>query len=190
TGQEALNRLRNTEKPYDLILLDHGLPDCTGLDILGQLQALSPHSPVVMITGYDNEEFAVMSLRAGASDYLPKTADYYTNLPRVIQTNLERQRLRDAVHQYQNKLKEKVAELVTTAEQLRKANEMLHNAHRKKIEEFSTLQQIYRIFNNITNLKKICLQLTENTSKLFGAERCSLVLYDDRTNEDIAQSPH
>ena len=75
TGQEALERLRDSEKPYDLILLDHGLPDCTGLDILDQIQTLSPHSPVVMITGYDNEEFAVMSLRAGASDYLPKTAD-------------------------------------------------------------------------------------------------------------------
>jgi diguanylate cyclase (GGDEF)-like protein len=190
TGREAIALLKSVETPFDIILLDHGLPDCTGLEILAQIKEISPNTPVVMITGYDNDEFAVMSLRAGASDYLAKTTDYYTNLPRVIQTNLERQRLREEVHGYQKRLTEKVSELEAATEQLRRANSLLNEAHRKKLEEFSGLQQIYRVFNNVTDLKKVCKQLTESTAQLLGAERCALALYDDRTSEVIAQTPH
>src|SRR4051794_9037499 len=84
TGKEALERLK-TASFFNLILLDHGLPDCTGLELLQQIKELSPQTPVVMITGQDNDEFAVTCLRMGASDYLAKTSNYYDLLPRVIQ---------------------------------------------------------------------------------------------------------
>ena len=59
----------------DLIFLDVGLPDQSGLDVLRELKRLSPDTPVVMLTANDNSRFAVQALRSGAEDYLIKPAE-------------------------------------------------------------------------------------------------------------------
>ncbi|MEW6731417.1 MAG: diguanylate cyclase [Acidobacteriota bacterium] len=189
TVQEALTALVSANPPFSLILLDHKLPDGTGLEALGRIRELAPDCPVVMITGYIDDEFAVTSLRAGASDYLPKTVDYYFNLPHIVQTNLERQRLRKEVQQYQAQLTEKVAELEKATEQLRKMNALIAEAHQEKMAELAGLLQIYSVFNHVTDLKKLSRRLTVRTSKLVGAERCSLALYVEDSNKIIALTP-
>src|SRR6266849_1197558 len=60
---------------FDLMLLDYHLPRLTGLDILRELQGQA-HPPVIMMTGQDDIATAVETLRAGAADYVPKTADW------------------------------------------------------------------------------------------------------------------
>ncbi len=187
TGQAALDRL--TTANFDLVLLDYCLPDYNGLEMLKRINTIAPQTPVVMITCYDNEEFAVACLRAGASDYLPKTTNYFANLPRIIQTNLERQRLREELRQYQGRLTEKVKELETATEQLRLVNALIDQAHRERLNELSGLQEIYRIFNYATDLKRICRRLADRAAQLISAEKCSLALYDDKSNELLAQSP-
>ena len=60
--------------PPDVMLLDVGLPDGSGLDFLRELDGTVP-SDIVLITGNGSVEAAVDAIRHGASDYLTKPAD-------------------------------------------------------------------------------------------------------------------
>jgi DNA-binding response OmpR family regulator len=61
-----------TEQPYDVIVLDLGLPGKTGLEVLGEWRASEVHTPVLILTARDAWHERVDGLRAGADDYLGK----------------------------------------------------------------------------------------------------------------------
>ena len=56
----------------DLVLLDHRLPDRTGLDILPELRSIWPSLPVIMMTGYGSEWICAAAFKLGVADYLRK----------------------------------------------------------------------------------------------------------------------
>lgn len=58
----------------DLVLLDVGLPDQSGLDLLPQLRQRHPDVGIVMLTAYGDAETRVASLETGADAYLVKGA--------------------------------------------------------------------------------------------------------------------
>jgi len=65
----ALSRL----KP-DVILMDIGLPDISGIDATRQIKLLAPDTAVVALTIHEDEEYFFKMLEAGASGYVPKRA--------------------------------------------------------------------------------------------------------------------
>ena len=68
-GKEALDLLKL--KKYDLILLDHDMPEITGLELLDYIKKNAPQTKIVMITGYaEMENFAAKEM--GADEYLTK----------------------------------------------------------------------------------------------------------------------
>lgn len=69
TGQEALDSLNPS---IEAIILDHGLPGMDGIQTLVRIRERDPQVPVVMLTGLNDAETAVQTLRAGADDYLTK----------------------------------------------------------------------------------------------------------------------
>lgn len=69
-GQEVFEQLRKDN--YDLVLLDIAMPGRGGLDILKQLKSQEPNLPVLMLSMYPEEQYAVRTLKAGASGYLTK----------------------------------------------------------------------------------------------------------------------
>ncbi|MDZ8120157.1 response regulator transcription factor [Pontiella agarivorans] len=69
-GSDALTCFNN-RKP-DLILLDLGLPDMDGLDVLNRIRETDPILPVILITARDKIDDRVRGLDAGADDYLVK----------------------------------------------------------------------------------------------------------------------
>ncbi len=69
SGQEGLQK--TAEVHPQLILLDHGLPDISGLEVLKKLRAWSK-TPVIFLTVRDGEEDKVQALDEGADDYLTK----------------------------------------------------------------------------------------------------------------------
>lgn len=72
-GPAALQRLRRGD--IDVLLLDIALPGRDGLDVLRQARVEHPRLPVLMLSTYPDRQYAVRSLKLGASGYLNKSAD-------------------------------------------------------------------------------------------------------------------
>lgn len=70
TAAEALQCVHG--KKWDIVLLDLTLPGRGGLDVLGELKAVQPNLPVLVLSMHAESEFAVRVLKAGASGYLTK----------------------------------------------------------------------------------------------------------------------
>ncbi len=70
------------EAPFDLVLLDVGLPDDDGIEIARHLRGLSPSLGIVMYTGQGKTADRVRGLRAGVDAYLVKP----TEMDEVIET--------------------------------------------------------------------------------------------------------
>jgi two-component system nitrogen regulation response regulator GlnG len=70
SGEEALARIRQ-EAP-EVILLDVGLPDMDGFEVLTGIKAHDKTIPVIMVTAHGKTHDAVRAIRAGAYDYLSK----------------------------------------------------------------------------------------------------------------------
>lgn len=69
-GRDAL--LQGATEPYDLIVLDLGLPGMPGLDVLQQWRSNGLATPVLILTARDSWAERIEGLKAGADDYLTK----------------------------------------------------------------------------------------------------------------------
>ena len=81
SGHDALEHASRA----DLILLDHQLPDTTGIDLLPRLIARPDPPSVIVVTGEGNETLAAAALRAGADDYLAKDGKLRGLLPEIVE---------------------------------------------------------------------------------------------------------
>jgi two-component system cell cycle response regulator len=81
----------------DVIVLDLNLPDTTGLQTLRRIMEYVPETPVIVLTGSDDEETGIRALQSGAQDYLVKDQIDSRSLPRALRYALERHRLKAAV---------------------------------------------------------------------------------------------
>jgi DNA-binding NarL/FixJ family response regulator len=69
-GYEVLEKVKKND--FDVLLLDISMPGKSGLDILKELKAEKPKLPVLVLSMYPEEQYAIRVLRAGASGYLTK----------------------------------------------------------------------------------------------------------------------
>lgn len=70
SGTQAIDMARAGD--FDVVLLDISMPDKNGVDTLKSLKHLRPNLPVLMLSGYAEEQYAINLIRAGASGYLTK----------------------------------------------------------------------------------------------------------------------
>lgn len=69
-AQEVLDQIR--KRTWDVLVLDINLPDRSGLDLIGEVKRERPDLPILVLTIYAEEQFAVRALRSGASGYVTK----------------------------------------------------------------------------------------------------------------------
>jgi two-component system, NarL family, invasion response regulator UvrY len=69
-GPELLDRARTVD--HDVVLLDLSMPATSGLDLLKQLRRERPKIPIVILTMYSENQFAIRALKAGAAGYIVK----------------------------------------------------------------------------------------------------------------------
>lgn len=85
-GREAMAKVRSFK--YDIIVLDYRLPDITGADLLRQIRATDKETPIIFVTAMDDPDISFQVMQFGASDYIPKTFQYYERLRERILENL------------------------------------------------------------------------------------------------------
>jgi DNA-binding NtrC family response regulator len=97
-GSEAMRRV-GREIP-DLVLLDVGLPDIDGLEVLKEVKNTDPRIQVVMVTAVDEARTIVKALKLGAYDYLVKPLDGQ-EVKVTVRNALESKRLKDQIRRIQ-----------------------------------------------------------------------------------------
>jgi len=106
TAGSAIEAIK--DDPPDLVLLDIGLPDISGVDALRQIKKLSPDVLVVMVTASTDINTAISTMKLGASDYMMKPINVDA-LEVSVRNVLDKIRLRKEVQVLQEKyLKENI----------------------------------------------------------------------------------
>lgn len=91
TIEQALEALMVHE--YEAVLLDLSLPDSFGMDTLERVHAAAPHVPIVVLTGWQDEQAGLEALHEGAQDYLVKGEIDAHQLVRSLRYAIERHRM-------------------------------------------------------------------------------------------------
>lgn len=72
-GTEAIEMLK--AQRFDLMLLDINMDGRNGLEVLETVREVSPALPVLMLSMYPEEQYALVAMKGGANGYLPKDAE-------------------------------------------------------------------------------------------------------------------
>jgi DNA-binding response OmpR family regulator len=97
TASEAYEEIRN--RKYDVVLLDMGLPDEEGLAVARRINAVTD-TPIIFVTGRDDEESRIVGLEVGAADYVSKPF-HPRELSLRIRNVLKRKSAKDPVNREQ-----------------------------------------------------------------------------------------
>lgn len=102
TFAEAREKLKG-ENMYSVVLLDLTLPDNQGEKLVRDIIDLTPHVPVIVLTGYTDKEFSVRTLSLGVSDYLLKDNLNASQLFKSIFYSIERNRISQKLKESEEK---------------------------------------------------------------------------------------
>ncbi|MCC5638143.1 response regulator [Nostoc sp. CHAB 5844] len=100
---EALNLLAHDN--FDLMLLDLSLPDSQGIDTFISATRQAKATPIIVLTGLDDENLALRAVQEGAQDYLVKGQVTGDLLVRSMRYAIERQRIEDALRQSEERFR-------------------------------------------------------------------------------------
>jgi PAS domain S-box-containing protein len=139
---DALKMLANQD--FDAVLLDLGLPDSFGMETLERIKVSSIKSPIIVLTGLDDEDIALKSLKEGAQDYLVKGKLDAENIGRAIRYGIERKKIQDSLKLSEKRYRELNEELeqkvLARTEELSKVNTLLQD----ELEERKIIEEIVR----------------------------------------------
>jgi C4-dicarboxylate-specific signal transduction histidine kinase len=102
----ALGRLASTR--FDAVLLDLTLPDSSGPGACDQIRDTTRETPVVVLTGSDDEEVALESLNRGAQEFLVKGRTDSQMLARAVRYAIERKRTEAELQQAHRRLQQQL----------------------------------------------------------------------------------
>ncbi|HLN91985.1 MAG TPA: ATP-binding protein, partial [Patescibacteria group bacterium] len=144
TGLQAL-----IEGEIDIVLLDLALPDSQGIDTLSAVRTAAPGVPVVVLTGLDDENAAMESLRQGAQDYLVKGKFDGVLLLRSIRYARERKRIEKTLRESEERFRTKVENSFVGIFIVRNGRIVFRNPEQKRlfgeIPEFFMLREFHDI---------------------------------------------
>ncbi len=95
TLNEGLSLLK--ERPFNVILSDLGLPDSDGIDTFLDIHVRNPGTPIIILTGRNDEEIGITAVKKGAQDYLVKGQVDGRLLKRSIRYSIERKKAEEKI---------------------------------------------------------------------------------------------
>ena len=87
----ALERLK--DETFDAVVADLGLSDSKGVETFTKLHLKFPYTPVIVLTGLNDQDIAIEAVQQGAQDYLIKGRAKGDSIIRLIRYSIERQKL-------------------------------------------------------------------------------------------------
>ncbi len=121
---EALEELNKEQ--YDIILLDLTLPDSIGLDTFISLHSRVFETPIIVLTGIEDETIALATLKLGAQDFLIKGKIDAKILYRSINYSIERSKLLESIAETAKTLAEYSENLSREKQKLAQAQKLAH----------------------------------------------------------------
>ena len=82
---------------WDIVIIELDLPGSRGIDTLARAQKIFPASPIIVLTGIENEKLGTAAIEAGAQDFLIKTDYSIALLQRSIRYAIKRHQLATAL---------------------------------------------------------------------------------------------
>ncbi|MFH1801145.1 MAG: diguanylate cyclase [Candidatus Omnitrophota bacterium] len=113
TLHQALEALAG--KDWDLILLDLMLPDSSGIRTFTTIRSQARHTPIVIMSGLDDDGLAIDAVRKGAEDYLVKGEINSRLLLRVLHHAVDRHHIKEKLASVTERLRESNLRLETMA---------------------------------------------------------------------------
>ena len=86
---DAIQRIGG--QSFHVVILDLGLPDSTGLNGIERLMTLIPETPVIVLSGWDDDEAAIRGIEFGAQEFITKDDLEPKRLVRAIRHAIKRQ---------------------------------------------------------------------------------------------------
>ena len=178
-GKKALDIINR--KKIDCVFTDINMPVMDGLELAEQIRRIDRTLPVVVMTGYPSLENTIQTLKNGVVDYLIKPVNleqmeltlrrilrerelFVENL--ILKEEVER---RERLHQLNNELVKKVAEV---------------NTLNRIMEDFSAIDSSYEIFNKVVRLGVEELKADLVFFHVYSEQDNSLVLVDKAGTEN------
>ena len=101
-GEEGLSRIEKAS--FDLVILDITMPGLSGVEVMKRMNERGFKSPVIILSAYENVNFAVETTKLGAYDYLVKPVDE-EKLRVTVQNALKTRELETEVKILRNRIK-------------------------------------------------------------------------------------
>jgi PAS domain S-box-containing protein len=167
----------------DATLLDLTLPDSSGLETIRHVNRACPYMPIVVLTGIEDEEMGVESVRSGAQDYLIKGQADGRLISRAVRYAIERkqaeQELQNARDQLEERVKQRTIDLANTVFALKNEVQERINTTQKLKES----EEKYRSLVEVTP-EAICVAVDE---KISFANTSTLKLLGAKSSEELAE---
>lgn len=181
-GASALRTVESEE--LDLILLDVGLPDVSGLEVLRRVRMrFGPERlPIIMVTVDDSSETILDALTSGANDYVPKGYDPGVMLARV-QTQVNRKRAEEELRAHARRLEAANA-------QLRDFAHMVSHDLKAPLRQVTQLAEVLRQdLPDITGEALETLQLIEERAAAMGDMINGVLSYSRAARVQVCLEP-
>lgn len=158
------------ERPPDLVIADWVLPDGKGTDLISSNEDRVTF-PVIVMTSRGNERAAVEAMKAGALDYVVKSPQAFTDMPRIAE-----RALREWGHIWQRKRAEE--ELRSHQAQLEIQNEELRRAQielERSRDNYSELYDFAPVGYFTVDERGVIIEANLTAARLLGTEKGDLV---------------
>lgn len=165
--EELINEVMDNQ--WDVVVCDMNMPGRSGLDALTQIKEISPKLPVLIMSMYPEDQYALRVLKSGASGYLAKET-IHDDIVRAIETVMQGKRFITSA------VAEKLAEAVNS------------DIHRELHETLSDREfDVFKLLASGKSVSEIALQLSLSSTTVSTYRSRIMEKMSMKSNAELAR---